>query len=159
MQRKTYKVYGIDMAPADPSTMMTAMVKAQKISTELGQEYVVFTADQQLYRVALHVQWENPVLLGNIYLILGGMHMLVSYCGCVGTLMTDTGIVDVLNAAFGGGVSKMLTGKMFPKNIRALRMLCEELLRPIFVNSEVERMDDIFQVLDNLASQSRTTQL
>jgi len=144
MQRKTYKVYGIDMAPADPSTMMTAMVKAQKISTELGQEYVVFTADQQLYRVALHVQWENPVLLGNIYLILGGMHMLVSYCGCVGTLMTDTGIVDVLNATM---------------NIRALRMLCEELLRPIFVNSEVERMDDIFQVLDNLASQSRTTQL
>ena len=70
--------------------------------------------------------------------------MLVSYCGCVGTLMTDTGIVDVLNATM---------------NIRALRMLCEELLRPIFVNSEVERMDDIFQVLDNLASHSRTTHL
>ncbi|KAG1656584.1 hypothetical protein GQR58_023837 [Nymphon striatum] len=138
----------IDMAPADPSTMMLAMLKAQKISQEINQDYVVFTCDQQLYRVALHVKWENPAELSNVYLRLGGMHLLMSYCGCIGTLMADTGIVDVLSAAF-GGVLKMLTGKKYPQNVRALRMLVEELLRPIFDNNELETMSGLQQVLDD----------
>ncbi|KAG1664960.1 Dual specificity protein phosphatase 16 [Nymphon striatum] len=151
--KKTNIVYLplIDMAPADPSTMMLAMLKAQKISQEINQDYVVFTCDQQLYRVALHVKWENPAELSNVYLRLGGMHLLMSYCGCIGTLMADTGIVDVLSAAF-GGVLKMLTGKKYPQNVRALGMLVEELLRPIFDNNELETMSGLQQVLDDVAS-------
>lgn len=42
--------------------------------------------------------------------------------------MADTGIVEILSSAF-GGVLKMLTGKKFPKNVRTLRMLVEDLLR------------------------------
>ena len=52
---------------------------------------------------------------------------LVSYCGCIGTLMADIGIVEILSVAF-GGVQKMLSGKKFPQNVRALMMLVEELL-------------------------------
>ena len=115
------------MDPADPSTMMSAMVKAQQVFLEIGQEYVVFTADQQLYRVGLHVKWENQAQLDNIHLRLGGMHLLMSYIGCVGTLMAGSGIADTLGATF-GGVNKMLTGKKYPQNVRALRMLVEELL-------------------------------
>ena len=53
----------------------------------------------------------------------------------VGTLMTDSGLEDILQTAF-GGVAKMLSGKKFPQNIRALRMVVEELLRGI--------IDDLF---------------
>jgi hypothetical protein len=148
----------IDMPPADPSTMMAAMKKAQQLSHKVGQEYVVFTADLQLYRIALHVQWENPIQLGNIHLRLGGMHLLMSYCGSIGTLMADTGIVEILSPVF-GGVLKMLSGKKFPQNVRALRMLVEELLRSIFTNHQLECMADLTDILDDLASQSRTTKL
>jgi len=34
-----------DMTPADPDTMMTAMVKAQKLTKQCGQEFTVFTDD------------------------------------------------------------------------------------------------------------------
>ena len=121
----------IDKVPADPSTMMTSMVKTQKISENVGQQYVVFTAGQQLYRVALHVPWENQTDLSNIHLRLGGMHLLMSYCGSVGTLMARTGIQEIISTAF-GGVLKMLTGKKYPQNVCAFRMLAEELLKPIF---------------------------
>lgn len=81
----------IDKPPADAATM-SAMVKAQQISEAAGQIYTILTLDQQLYRVALNVRWENKARFHNFYLRLGGMHLLMSYCGCIGTLMADTGI-------------------------------------------------------------------
>ncbi|KAG1662134.1 hypothetical protein GQR58_021089 [Nymphon striatum] len=72
--------------------------------------------------------------------------------------MADTGIVDVLSAAF-GGVLKMLTGKKYPQNVRALRMLVEELLRPIFDNNGLETMSGLQQILNDVASHSRTGRL
>ena len=78
LKRKTSIVYLslIYKAPADPATIMSDMLKALAVTETTGQEYVVFTTDQQLCRVAVHVMWENQVLFGNIYLRLGGMHLL-----------------------------------------------------------------------------------
>ena len=38
------------------------------------------------------------------------MHMLMSFVGAIGTLMTETGLAQILETVF-GGVAKMLTGK------------------------------------------------
>ena len=126
LKRKTSIIYLplIYKAPADPATIMSDMLKARAVTEATVQEYMVFTADQQLYRVAVRVMWENQVLFGNIYLRLGGMHLLMSYVGCIGSLMAGSGIVEMLTEAF-GGVLKMLTGKKYPDNVRALRMLVE----------------------------------
>ena len=61
LKTKTKIVYLplIDRPPANSATMMTALLRAQEVSSNAGQEFVIFTADQQLYRVALHVIWEN----------------------------------------------------------------------------------------------------
>lgn len=45
----------IDMTPAAPTTMMTAMSEAQRLTKSTGQIYTVFTNDRQLYRPAVHV--------------------------------------------------------------------------------------------------------
>ena len=160
LKKKTNIVYLplIDKAPADPATIMSAMLKARAVTEATGQEYVVFTADQQLYRVAVHVMWENRALFGNIYLRLGGMHMLMSYVGCIGSLMAGSGIVEVLSEAF-AGVLKMLTGKKYPDNVRALRMLVEELIRPLFQTRNMICMDELQQALNDTASHSRTAKL
>ena len=42
--------------------------------------------------------------------------------------MAHTGMSDVMECAF-GGVPRVLTGKRFPQNFRALRMVVEELPR------------------------------
>ena len=62
----------------------------------------------------------------------------MSYCGCVGTLMTETGIVEIF-----GGVLKMLSNKNYPRNLRALRVLVEQLLRPLFWKHKLESMVDL----------------
>ncbi|KAL8613649.1 hypothetical protein ACOMHN_029741 [Nucella lapillus] len=51
-QPKTAVVYSpfLDMVPAEPDTMKTAMVEAQRLTHLTGQEWTVFTNDQQLYK-------------------------------------------------------------------------------------------------------------
>lgn len=56
--------------------------------------------------------------------------MLMSFVGCVGTLMRDTGLKELMEAAF-RRVIKMLSGKKFPQNVRALRLVAEELFRSV----------------------------
>ena len=76
----------------------------------------------------------------------------------VGTLMTDSGLEDILQTAF-GGVAKMLSGKKFPQNIRALRMVVEELLRGIIDKTGSTCYSDLMKVLELRATQSHTTKL
>jgi hypothetical protein len=59
LKPKTKAVYLplIDITPSDPDTMLTALVRAEELTHEMGQEFVVITCDLQLYRVALHVTW------------------------------------------------------------------------------------------------------
>ena len=45
----------IDMPLVDHSTMMTALIEANKLASEAVQEFSIFTFDQQLYRVSLQV--------------------------------------------------------------------------------------------------------
>ena len=58
MQPKTKAVYLplIDLTPSDPDTIMTALHEAKRLTKERGQKNVIFTSDQQLYKVAVEVQ-------------------------------------------------------------------------------------------------------
>ena len=48
------------MTPSNPDTIMTALHQAQQITPDRDQDYVVFTADLQLYRVAVNIMWAYP---------------------------------------------------------------------------------------------------
>ena len=99
------------MPPAEYDTILTSM----RLSEAAGQPFTVFTLDQQLYRYAVEIQWALPdVFPPSVFLVrLGGMHMLMSFIGTVGNLMTETGLADIMSSAF-AGVHKMLLGKKFP---------------------------------------------
>ncbi len=64
LQPKTKGVYLplMDRPPADHSTMLTAMLKAKRITQAAGQTYVLLTADQQLTKIAVDILWDNPEL-------------------------------------------------------------------------------------------------
>ena len=72
--------------------------------------------------------------------------------------MSDSGLEEILGSAF-GEVSKMLSGKKYPHNVRPLRLLTEELLRPVFQEYTLTCMADLQQILEDMASRSRTSKL
>ena len=49
----------LDRTPSDPSTMLTVMAEAARITHETGLSVTVFTADQQLYRAALDILFQT----------------------------------------------------------------------------------------------------
>ena len=74
----------LDMIPAEPDTMKTAMVEAQRLTLLTGKEWTIFTNDQQLYQVAVNITWVDQSMFSIFVPRLGGMHMMMSF---VGTLM------------------------------------------------------------------------
>ena len=118
----------LDQTPSDPSTVLTTMIKAKKITNKAGQNINIFTADQQLYRVALEVTWMEPNCFQNVITSIGGMHWIMSFVGSTGVLMKNSGLLPWLKSTF-GGVEKLLTGKKFPLNVRVLRFAMLEHLR------------------------------
>ena len=77
--------------------------------------------------MALHVLWDDPNRFPNFFLRLGGIHLLMSFVSASSTLLNGSGENEVLGAVF-AGVAKMLNGKKIPYNVRALRLLVEEVL-------------------------------
>lgn len=78
-------------------------------------------------------------------LVLGGMHFIMDFVSNIGTLIEDGGLKEILSTNF-GSIEKMLQGKTFiRKNVCALQLLTEELLRPVFEkeNSDITIMDDL----------------
>ena len=87
MKPKTTAIYMplIDMTPSDPTTMMTAMVQAQQLTSGCGQAVTVFTADQQLNRVMVYITWVYPELFSNFIQRLGVMHIMMNFIGSICT--------------------------------------------------------------------------
>ena len=72
----------------------------------------------------------------------------MNFVGCVNKLMANSSLEKLMSSAF-GGVSKMLIGKKFPMNIRALSLAVLELLRGLV--DEIVDYDDLIVFLDSLA--------
>ena len=141
-----------DMTPSDPTTMKSAMLEAKRLAKKASKATTLFTADLQLYRVGLIVQWAYPELFGEDFILcLGGMHFLMNCVGSAGVLITESGLEELMKAAF-GGVTKMLTGKNFPQNTTALRIVVEQVLHQIL--REVNTFDELMQELKARTSKS-----
>ena len=62
------------------------MVEAQLLSSTCRQQFIVSTADQQIYKVMV----DNMILFSNVYPRLGGLHTIMSFSGSVGKLVMDS---------------------------------------------------------------------
>ena len=120
-----------------------------------GQEYRVFTNDQQIFKIVTQITWWNPDEWKMFFPVLGGMHVSMSFVRCIDTLMTKPGLSDLFKAAF-GGVDKMLQRKRFPRNTCALRICAEDVLQETLQNDSVSDFCSMMNKLDSIASKSRT---
>ena len=139
----------INKTPSDLSTILTAMCDIEITCKKSGQREAVFTCDQQLYRVTMDIIWNDPSRWTYFYPRIGGMHWLTSFIGSVGKLMKNSGLDMLMKTAF-AGVEKMLIGKKFPMNVRALRIVVVVLLRTLIdKNATREDMISTFQTLSD----------
>ena len=73
--------------PSHPDTVLTSMLYMTKSLGELGMTYANLSIDMQLYMVGQQVKWCEPDIFKNVILRPGAMHIIMSFLGCIGTLM------------------------------------------------------------------------
>ena len=118
----------INMSPSDPTTVLTCITKGFEVTRNANQDILVMTADAAIYKFIVDISVHQPDLLGSMVVLLGGMHLLMDFVSCIGTMIADCGLKEVLGMTF-GSTDKMLAGKKYPENVRALRLLAEHLLK------------------------------
>ena len=82
----------------------------------------------------------------------------MSFIGSIGSLMAEGGLYELLNSTF-ADVQKMITGKKVPQNMRALRIVAEELLRPVLTGGTVNDLHGREKILPDISSRSKTSYL
>ena len=100
----------LDRTPSDPSIVLTAIIKAEKITNQAGQNITIFTADQKLYRVGLEVMWTEPNRFQNFIPRIGGMYWIISFVESIEVLMKNSGLLPCLRL----GVLKNANRKKIP---------------------------------------------
>ena len=76
--------------------------------------------------------------------------MLMNFIHATAIIMADSGMKEVLARTF-GSVDKILKGKKYPQNFRALRMLVVEVIRDVVQELDVISFTRLIAVLETLS--------
>ena len=116
---------------AHPDTVMTTLVYLENTSKNFGMQYAHISVDLQLYQISCLVQWSDSCRWKSLVLHPGIMHTLMSFIGCIGTLVKASGVAVLITAAF-GGLAGIITGKSWHNALRAYRLITTVLLQDCF---------------------------
>jgi len=86
----------INQKPSNPSTIYSALKFAASECSKLNQRSCFVTSDRPLYAKAVEiVALDTSGVFQDVYVRLGGFHMLVSFLGGVGHMMSGSNIEDL----------------------------------------------------------------
>ena len=103
----------IDMDPSDLTCIYSTLKFVCAQAKRLGVTPIL-TFDQPLWRKAILITSGEPQSsnLREIVLRLGGLHMEMSFLGCIGYLMAGSGLKELLDVIYASNaVDNVLTGK------------------------------------------------
>ena len=112
---------------------VTTLVNLETALNRFGMQCTNITVDLQLYHAACLVQWNDPLRWTNVILHPGMMHTLMSFLGCIGTLMKTPGVDILISAAF-AGITSIVNGKAWTSALCAYRLIIAVLLQNFYSN-------------------------
>ena len=98
------------------------MTDTEQICNAAGQDFTILTSYQQLYRVMVDITWSNPTRRQLLIRLIGGMHWIMNFVGCIAKLMEGSVLNKLMASAF-AGVEKMLRGKMNVSECQSIFLL------------------------------------
>ena len=126
----------IDMNPSDPNCVYSTL----KFICEQAKRYnitPIVTFDQPLWWKAFTIinGDADSSELQSVVLRLGGLHIMMSFLGCVGHIMAQSGLQELLGTIYAdNAVVHMLTGKAISRAIRAHVLLDSALNTKLFAS-------------------------
>ena len=140
----------VNLDPSNPSTIYSALIFAKKQS-ELHDIATCFvTFDQPLYIKAAEIIASSQQLDGMVAR-LGGFHLLMSFLGSVGFIMTGSGLEDLWSTVYApASVAHMITGHAFARAMRAHILTSAALFSLLTLNINDKDKDTLKSVHQSL---------
>ena len=147
---------------SDYNIIFTTLICAAERTQKLKQQSCLLTFDQPLYQKARDiVSSTSDPLLKCVIVRLGGFHLLMSFLGCIGYIMSGSGLKEVLSLIYAPvSVDKMLTGHAYARAIRGHLLTQLALGRIIlekidFSAEEKMEMEDLLENFDSGTGEQR----
>lgn len=137
----------IDLNPSDFTCIYSTLQYVEQQAAVHGITPII-TFDQPLYLKALLIISNAPANspLKKIVLLLGGFHTVMSFLGCIGSLMEDMGLQETFETIYAANsVTHMMSGKAFSRAVRGHFIVdnaVNTLLREIVPQVNGERQND-----------------
>lgn len=91
--------------------------------------------------------------LTNVFVRLGGFHMLMSFLGSIGYIMDGSGIKEALSQIYASNsVDKMLDGHAYSRSIRGHMLLRLALSIVMFEDMKIESHDDLDELIEQMTN-------
>lgn len=138
----------IDMDPSDLSCIYTTLHFVCQQANKLGTIPIV-TFDQPLWWKAITIIHQEPVdsALKSMIVRLGGLHMEMSFLGCIGHLMAGSGLEELLGRVYAeNAVKHMLTGKAVARAIRGHLLVDAALNTMLIANAYNVPLPHMYQI-------------
>ena len=108
--------------------------------------------------MTVEVLFHSPSYCTKVIPLLAGMHMLMAFIHAT-CIILSLPLQAILSSTI-GSVDKMMSGKKYPQNFSAVRMIAEEELCHLLQNNlEVMSMDDLISCPNGRSAHSKTTKL
>lgn len=127
----------INAPPSDYDTILTSLLEAVKNSKRCSQKTTFITFDQPLYWKARDIVGAaDPTSdLKNVVVRLDGFHLLMSFMGSIGMIMSGSGIEELFKLIYAENcVEKILAGHAYARAVRA-HILSHSALTTIVLDS------------------------
>ena len=110
----------INLIPSDMSTIYTALLFAQKESSQYSKNYCIVTFDQPLFIKAVDIVHASVELCNSVIIRLGGLHLTFSYMGSDGYIMSGSGLEQMWKTVYAeGSIPQMVSGHSYSRALRA----------------------------------------
>ena len=141
------------MVPLNPGTddaVYSTMSYVRQQATKAGMCCATLTFDQPLYLKAYKIKCDNPQEFSQLFLRLGGFHLLMSFLGAGCKLMEGSGLEELWATVYANNsIPKMMEGKAYSRTLRAC-LLTDAALHLVLL--QCNSTDEDSKPMDNTVS-------
>ena len=132
----------IDMSSSDMSCIYSTLNYVSQIAYKFNKPTVI-TFDQPLFwKASMIVKESKDNLIQNIVVMLGTFHTIMNLLGCIGYIMENSGLSDLLTLVYGeNAVKHMLSGKAVSRALRG-NLLIDLILNNMIIDILVENSEE-----------------
>ncbi|XP_041981090.1 uncharacterized protein LOC121736526 [Aricia agestis] len=131
----------INASPTNNSVVHLTLKMAQQIAEECSSKYMQVTYDLAIARIAFGIQFQEAPKFDNVFIHLGGFHIMMSYFKVIGSFIEDCGITHILvdsEILANGSLKGFISGTNFNR-CKRLHPLVSLAFQKLHFNTFVDR--------------------